>query len=107
MRKWSLTAALAFGVVFGFACADQEDRPLSAEVEDVCQAFCDRAIECDEDLVVGDGRNDCLRECYGKADECDDVGELNEGLNELRDCSRESCSSFTTCSIDVDIDCLL
>ena len=106
MRKWTLTAALAFGAIVAFACAGKESAPITAEVRDVCDDFCDRAMECDADLVEGTLRDDCIQECYGKADECNDVGELEGGIEDLRNCA-EDCDNFSLCSIDIDIDCFI
>lgn len=106
MRYWSLFAALMFGMTFGFACSESESEPLNEEVARVCDDFCDRAFACDEDLVSGNDRTDCLEDCYGKADECADVGELDRGLDDLRACS-ETCDNFLLCSLDVDLECFL
>ena len=106
MRHWTLFVATAFGATLGFACAEDESEPLNDEVARVCDDFCDRAFACDEDLVSGDDRTECLENCYGKADECADVGELDRGLDDIRACS-EDCEGFTSCSIAVDVDCFL
>ena len=104
MKNWTWTLGVVIGAAMGVACSEDESEPLNDEVAMVCEDFCQTAIDCGEELL--DDRQGCLEECYGKADECDDVGELDSGLEELRECS-ESCDFFQACSINVDLQCFL
>ena len=106
MKQPVVMAAWIIGAAIGLACADSETNPRDEETQRVCDAFCDRAFACDDDLVEGSNRTDCMEECFGKVDECADVDERDQGLAAIRECS-EDCDGLTACSIEVDIECLL
>jgi hypothetical protein len=101
-----LIPGLMTGALLALACAQDEDEPLNEEVRAACSEFCDRAIECDEDIIAAD-RDDCLTDCYGTAEECADVNELDEGVAQMEDCAQTSCDEFYLCNVDLDLECFL
>lgn len=104
MTKWTWTLGVVLGAVMGIACADDESEAPTEEARIACEDFCDKAIECDEALL--DDRSECLTDCYGKLDECDDVDELDRGIADIEECAQD-CDFFQACSINVDLECFL
>jgi hypothetical protein len=78
------------------ACTDVED----SEVEEACERYCSRAVEC--------GESDDFRDCFNGCevlirDTCVD----EEGaVDVLESCSEGTCADVDGCLIDAGLECL-
>lgn len=111
-KKFNLRALrplfIGLAAVAGLAlsgCPDDDpgydDEPVPLEVQTACNAYCARAVECNDDR----DEQDCKTSCYDAMGACM-ADEQAEALSQLEACAQESCNDFIKCSIQAGATCV-
>lgn len=101
MLRNPLTYLLAMGLGLAVAelsaCADEVD---PAEVDQACERYCARAVECGQ----ADDFEDCFDNCETLvSDFCVDQ---EDAVNVLESCVRDTCEEVEGCIIDAGLECI-
>ena len=86
------------GVVAG-ACSPTGD----LRVANTCEDYCNRAIDCNDNLDY----EDCVRDCQDSVDDCDNDADAEEALDQLDSCVTVSCNDFAGCTVEAYVECVL
>ena len=101
MLRNPLTYLLAIGLGLGLAeltaCGDDVD---DAEIDQACERYCARAVEC--------GQTDDFEDCF---DDCETLVsdfcvDQDDAVDVLESCSRDTCEEVDGCIIDAGLECL-
>ncbi len=97
----TLVLALFGGACFGaIACGEDDPTDSSLEVELSCADYCRKAVECDDDI----DQEECEVNCEDAAKDCM-ADEQDEALNQLDECSEETCDDFGGCTVGAGLQC--
>lgn len=95
----------AFAAVAGLALGacmedDDDDWDPPLEVRNSCEDYCAQAKLCDDDV----NEQNCRDKCTNAMGNCQ-TDELDIAVDELRQCSNETCDDFVGCTISVGAQC--
>lgn len=93
--------ALLLGAVLG--CNDDDGGQAGvddAELQSTCQAYCDHARTCDDEVVIAS----CVQKCKDRMSDCM-ADEQSAALDDLNRCATEGCDDFTGCTIGAGLQC--
>lgn len=104
---------LAMSLCTGFACvidadgdadddagANDDSGASAVEIESTCQAYCDKAVECDDDVTL----TTCVADCKENMGDCM-ADEQEKALSDLNSCAADACDDFTGCTIGAGLQC--
>ncbi len=74
----------------------------TTRIELTCEDYCDRIVVCDDETDV----MQCNTDCVDAANNCQN-DELDSSLEELDECSMESCDDIGRCSLGAGLECYL
>lgn len=97
-----MPVALLFAALFGLtagACGPTSDY----RIENTCEDFCKRVVDCDDN----NDYDDCVESCLENSEECDSESDLEQALDKLDECSSESCNDVVACTVDAWVECVL
>jgi hypothetical protein len=95
-RPICVVLAAAFGFALG-ACGPASEY----RMKKVCKRYCDRAVDCNDNVDWDDCVDDCIDEAMG----CDSDNDVEAALDILNDCSAGACNDFGGCTIDAWVEC--
>jgi len=111
-KKYRFRAArpllISFAAVAGLAlsgCPDDDpgydDEPVPLDVQNACNTYCERVVDCDDSRDL----QDCRDRCYDAMGACM-ASEQAQALAELEACADQSCNDLLACSIAVSATCV-
>lgn len=105
VNRYVLSAIFfGLGAVTGLACAGDEgsgpDQVSQAEINDACQAYCDKARVCDDEVVV----SQCVNDCKDRLGDCM-ADELGQTVDDLHTCADDACDDFRLCTAGAGLQC--
>ena len=99
-RPLVLALGAVMGIAIGACQRDSDDDALGLSGEETCRDYCERARECDKELI----EKDCVDDCIDAMSDCQ-ADEQQQALDELEACTEESCDDVLGCSIDAGATC--
>jgi hypothetical protein len=93
-----------FGAVTGLACGDDGGGSISgASLKDInasCQAYCDKARVCDDEVVI----SQCVADCKDRLGDCM-ADEQQQTVDDLNTCADDACDDFRLCTAGAGLQC--
>lgn len=102
LSRYTLAIVLGVGLGCGKDRGDDGDGgpATQIEVEDACQAYCQRAKLCDDETVIAE----CETKCEKRMGNCM-ADEQGQAVDDLNICADESCDDFRLCTVGTGLQC--
>lgn len=97
-RPASLLLAAGLGLGLG-ACSDHGEY----RINNVCNRFCDRVVDCNDTVVF----ENCVDDCVDEAGSCQSDDDIAAALDILDECSSDACNRVSGCLVEAIIECNL